>query len=64
MSETSRIRLLREISACHADRARLRLSWSSGIIEPITICAVGIVVGLMVLALFLPLVKLIEGLTT
>jgi type II secretory pathway component PulF len=63
MSATSRIRLLREISACHAERGRLRLSWASGIIEPITICIVGIVVGLTVLALFLPLVKLIEGLT-
>jgi type II secretory pathway component PulF len=63
MPDASRIRLLREISACHAEKSRLRLSWASGFIEPITICVVGITVGVMVLALFLPLVKLIEGLT-
>jgi type II secretory pathway component PulF len=63
MPDASRIRLLREISACHAERSRLQLSWASGFIEPITICVVGITVGVMVLALFLPLVKLIEGLT-
>jgi type II secretory pathway component PulF len=63
MSAGSRIRLLRELSACDAQRMRMRLSWTTGIIEPVTICVVGIIVGLTVLALFLPLVKLIEGLT-
>jgi type II secretory pathway component PulF len=59
----SRIRLLREISDCHAERVRRGLSWTTGIIEPLAICAVGFVVGLTVVALFLPLVTLVEGLS-
>jgi type II secretory pathway component PulF len=59
----SRIRLLREISDCHAERVRHGLSWATGIVEPLAICAVGFVVGLTVVALFLPLVTLVEGLS-
>jgi type IV pilus assembly protein PilC len=59
----SRVRLLREISNAHADRTRINLSWASGIVEPIAIFVVGIVVGLTVIGLFLPLVKLVEGLS-
>ncbi len=59
----SRIRLLREISAGYAERARIRLSWTRGIIEPLAICVIGLIVGSTVLALFLPLVTLIHGLT-
>jgi len=62
-TDTSRIRLLREISACHAERARRRLSWTRGIIEPLAICAIGLVVGVTVVALFLPLVSLINALS-
>jgi type II secretory pathway component PulF len=63
MPTASRIRLLREISSCHAERVRVGLSWTSGIIEPMAIVLVGLVVGLTVLALFVPLVKLVEGLS-
>jgi general secretion pathway protein F len=63
MSPATRVRLLREISACHAERVRIGLSWSSGIVEPFAICLVGFWVGLVVLALFIPLVKLVEGLS-
>jgi type II secretory pathway component PulF len=59
----SRVRLLREISNCHAERVRIGLSWTTGIVEPVAICVVGFVVGCTVLALFLPLVKLVEGLS-
>jgi type II secretory pathway component PulF len=59
----SRVRLLREISNCHAERVRIGLSWTTGIVEPLAICVVGFVVGCTVLALFLPLVKLVEGLS-
>jgi type IV pilus assembly protein PilC len=59
----ARIRLLREISAGYAGQARRRLSWTRGIIEPLAICAIGIVVGATVIALFLPLVTLVEGLS-
>jgi type IV pilus assembly protein PilC len=62
MPTTSRIHLLREISACHASRSQLALSWTTGMIAPIAICVVGALVGVTVLALFLPLVKLVEGL--
>ena len=60
---TSRVRLLREISDCQAERVRVGLSWTTGIVEPLAICAVGFAVGLTVLALFIPLVKLVEGLS-
>jgi len=59
----SRIRLLREISECYAGRARIHLSWTYGIIEPITILMVGLFVATYVVALFLPLVRLIDGLS-
>lgn len=58
----ARIQLLREISAGYAERARKRLSWTRGIIEPLAICAIGFVVGATVVALFLPLVTLVQGL--
>jgi len=63
MPTASRVRLLSEIGACHAERARRRLSWTHGIIEPIAICVIGIVVGGTVIALFLPLISLIQGLS-
>lgn len=63
MAPTSRVRLLREISDCYSGRVRMVLSWTHGVIEPVTICVVGLFVGATVLALFIPLVKLIEGLT-
>jgi general secretion pathway protein F len=63
MAASSRIRLLREISDCYAGRDRTRLSWAYGIIEPIAILAVGALVAIVVLALFLPLVSLIQNLS-
>ncbi|MFO0789677.1 MAG: type II secretion system F family protein [Pirellulales bacterium] len=62
-SVSTRLRLLREISSCHAERMRVGLSWTSGILEPIAIVLVGLIVGCTVLGLFLPLVKLVEGLS-
>jgi type IV pilus assembly protein PilC len=58
----SRIRLLSEVSSCYAERARMRLSWTRGIIEPVAIVVIGLLVGATVLALFLPLVTLLNGL--
>ena len=63
MNTAARVRLLREISECHAERVRIGLSWSTGFVEPLAICLVGFTVGWVVLGLFLPLVKLIEGLS-
>jgi type IV pilus assembly protein PilC len=59
----SRIRLLREVSGCYTQRAWLHFSWTRGLIEPIAVCLVGIVVGGTTIALFLPLMSLIQGLS-
>ena len=63
MSSGARARLLTQLSRCHADRARIRLSLTHGVLGPIAICAVGGVVAVVVLALFLPLVDLINNLS-
>ena len=63
MPAATRVRLLSEIGVCHGERARRFLSWTHGIIEPLAIAAVGLVVGATVLALFLPLVSLVQGLS-
>lgn len=63
MESASRVRLLRELSACHRERSAGAASWASGVAGPVTIVTLGLLVGAIVLALFLPLVKLIEGLT-
>jgi type IV pilus assembly protein PilC len=60
---STRVRLLREISNCHEERVRMALSWTTGMIEPLAIVVVGLAVGFTVVALFLPLVKLVEGLS-
>lgn len=62
LSTTARVRLLRELSGCYAERTRNRLSWTRGIVEPIAIVAIGLIVGTTVLALFMPLFMLINGL--
>jgi type IV pilus assembly protein PilC len=64
MPRASRVRLLKEISNCHADRTRRRLAWAQGVLGPIAICVVGVSVGVIVLALFLPLVQLINSLSS
>lgn len=62
MPAQSRVRLLREISASQAERVRVGLSWANGLVEPAAICLVGVAVGIVVIGLFLPLVKLVNGL--
>jgi type II secretory pathway component PulF len=59
----SQVRLLRTISTCHAERVRTGLSWATGIVQPFAIVLVGAAVGLCVIALFLPLVTLVKGLS-
>ena len=63
MPRASQIRLLKEISQSYAERARARLSWTRGVLEPIAIIVIGLAVGAVVIALFLPLVRLVEGLS-
>ena len=64
MPTSARVHLLKEVSSCYADRTRNRLSWTRGIIEPIAISAVGLVVGFVVLALYVPLIDLINNLAS
>jgi type II secretory pathway component PulF len=63
MPTAARIELLRTIATCHTERVRIGLSWTSGVVEPIAICLVGLSVAVVVLALFLPLVSLVKGLS-
>lgn len=64
LADRSRIHLLRELGNAHADRVTNRLIWKQGVLfGPLAIVVVGLIVGFTVLALFLPLVRLVEGLT-
>ena len=56
------IALLRQLSELYSIRVRNRHNWSTGYMTHFAIVAVGITVGFVVLALFLPLVGLINGL--
>ena len=59
----SRVRLLQEIANCYIDRGRSRISWSQGILGPVTIFVVGFVVAFVALSLFIPLIDLINNLS-
>jgi len=63
MPTQSRVHLLRGFAQAHAEKARLRLSWTRGMIEPAAIIVIGLVVGFVVISLFIPLISLIEGLS-
>jgi len=63
MPTPSRVRLLREIAQVNAEKVRLRLSWTRGLVEPVAIIVIGLVVASVVVSLFLPLIKLIQGLS-
>jgi type IV pilus assembly protein PilC len=63
MPTSSRVRLLRALSDSYAERSGAMFSWSRGLAAPITICIVGLFVGVIVLALFIPLVSLVENLS-
>jgi type IV pilus assembly protein PilC len=55
---------LREISLLYRDRASERSSSASMVLGPLSIVATGFVIGLCVLALFLPLISLLVGLSS
>jgi type II secretory pathway component PulF len=63
LHEAARIRVLREVGQCHAERAQTRLSWTRGLMEPLAIIAIALVVGFVALSLFLPLIRLVQGLS-
>lgn len=62
LSQSARVRLMREIAACHSDTARLRMPYRSGYMGPITLLLVGLFVLFVVLALFAPVIALIDSL--
>jgi len=55
--------LLDAIADCHDDRSRGRLSLGQWLIGPVLIAVVGVIVGLVALALFMPLIKLVSDLS-
>jgi type II secretory pathway component PulF len=63
MLPATRARLLKEVSNCFADQSRLRASVMQGLFGPLAVCFVGGCVLVVVLALFLPLVELINNLS-
>jgi len=56
------VRLLQEMAEIYAERVRNRFDWSTGLLPRLLILVVGFVVLMVVLALFLPLLDLINGL--
>jgi type II secretory pathway component PulF len=64
MPTSTRVRLLREISDCYADRTGRLLSWSRGLAAPLATITIGLLIGIMVLGLFIPLISLIENLSS
>jgi type IV pilus assembly protein PilC len=58
-----RVHLIRQLGAAYADQADQSLSWTRGVIEPLAIVIVGTIVGFVVIALFLPLLSLIQALS-
>ena len=56
------IELLRHLSTIYFDRVRQRYSWSTGMMGSLSILGVGVCVGMVVVALFFPLLSLITSL--
>ncbi|NOZ40316.1 MAG: hypothetical protein GXP24_08835, partial [Planctomycetes bacterium] len=57
------IPLLRQLAELYTTRVRDRHNWATGFMAQFAILGMGITVGFVVLALFIPLVQLINGLT-
>jgi type II secretory pathway component PulF len=55
--------LLSAIADCHQDRARGGLSATQWLIGPVAIGLVGVFVGFVVIALFMPLISLVNALS-
>lgn len=55
--------LLRELSRMYADRAQTRSNWSTSILGPISLIGLGLVIGFVIIALFMPLVSLVTALS-
>ena len=63
MPAAARVRLLDRIATCHALRLAASRSWISWCLGPVAVFVTGLLVFLMVLALFAPLISLITDLS-
>jgi len=63
MPAATRIRLLDRIATCHALRLAASRSWISWCFGPVAVFVTGLLVFLMVLALFAPLINLVSALS-
>jgi type II secretory pathway component PulF len=63
MTAATRVRLLDRIATCHALRLAASRSWISWFLGPVAVFVTGLLVFLMVLALFAPLINLVTILT-
>jgi type II secretory pathway component PulF len=63
MPAATRVRLLDRIATCHALRLAASRSWISWFLGPVAVFVTGLLVFLMVLALFAPLIDLVTVLT-
>jgi type II secretory pathway component PulF len=63
MPAAARVRLLDRIATCHALRLAASRSWISWCLGPVAVFITGLLVFLMVLALFMPLIKLVTDLS-
>ena len=59
----TRVRLLDRIATCHALRLAASRSWISWFLGPVAVFVTGLLVFLMVLALFAPLINLVSALS-
>lgn len=57
------IKLLRELSAMYGDRASQRIDWSGGVLAQLAIVGVGLVVGYVVIAMFMPMIFMVSSLS-
>ena len=63
MPAATRVRLLDRIATCHDLRLAASRSWISWCLGPVAVFVTGLLVFLMVLALFMPLIKLLTDLS-
>ncbi len=62
-NDRERSAMLREIAHLYWDREQTKSVWMLSWLQPVAVWMISMVVGLVVLALFMPLVELINGLT-
>lgn len=55
--------LLRELSRMYSERARTRVNWTTSLLGPVSLFAIGVLVGFVVISLFMPLVSMVTSLS-